>query len=51
MSWYALDDPNDPKFDELARQFSLHPLHVEDTRSNNERLKAEGADHYLFLIL
>jgi magnesium transporter len=51
VSWYALDDPNDPKFDELARQFGLHPLHVEDTRSNNERLKAEGADHYLFLIL
>jgi magnesium transporter len=51
VSWYALDDPNDPKFDELARQFRLHPLHIEDTRSNNERLKAEGADHYLFLIL
>jgi len=51
VSWYVLDDPNDPKFDELARQFGLHPLHVEDTRSNNERLKAEGADHYLFLIL
>jgi magnesium transporter len=51
MSWYALDDPNDPRFDELARQFQLHPLHIEDTRSNNERLKAEGADNYLFLIL
>jgi magnesium transporter len=51
MTWYALDDPNDPKFDELARQFELHPLHVEDARSNNERLKAEGTDNYLFLIL
>ena len=51
MSWYALDDPNDPQLDDLARQFQLHPLHIEDCRSNNERLKAEGTDQYLFLIL
>jgi magnesium transporter len=51
VTWYALDDPNDPKLDELAAQFHLHPLHIEDTRSDNERLKAEGADDYLFLIL
>ena len=51
MSWYALDDPNDPQLDDLARQFQLHPLHIEDCRSNNERLKAEGTDEYLFLIL
>jgi len=51
MSWYALDDPNDPQLDDLARQFQLHPLHIEDCRSGNERLKAEGTDHYLFLIL
>ena len=51
MSWYAVDDPNDPQLDELASRFQLHPLHIEDCRSNNERLKAEGTDHYLFLIL
>ena len=51
MSWYALDDPNDPQLDELAIRFQLHPLHIEDCRSNNERLKAEGTDNYLFLIL
>jgi magnesium transporter len=51
VSWYALDDPNDPKLDELAVQFQLHPLHIEDCRSSNERLKAEGTDNYLFLIL
>ena len=51
MSWYALDDPNDPQLDELAAQFQLHPTHIEDCRSNNERLKAEGTDDYLFLIL
>ncbi len=51
MSWYALDNPNDPQLDELARLFQLHPLHIEDCRSNNERLKAEASDNYLFLIL
>ncbi len=51
MSWYALDDPNDPQLDELAARFHLHPLHIEDCRSNNERLKAEGTENYLFLIL
>jgi magnesium transporter len=51
MSWYALDDANDPQLDELALRFQLHPLHIEDCRSSNERLKAEGTDHYLFLIL
>jgi magnesium transporter len=35
----------------LAARFQLHPLHIEDCRSNNERLKAEGTENYLFLIL
>jgi magnesium transporter len=51
LPWFALDDPNDPRLDELASQFHIHPLHIEDCRSNNERLKAEGTDTYLFLIL
>ena len=51
LTWYALDDPNSPELDELARKFQLHSLHIEDCRSNNERLKAEGAENYLFLIL
>ncbi len=33
MPWYQLDDANDPKLDELAKQYSLHPLHIEDARS------------------
>lgn len=51
MAWYALDHPDDPQLDELAVRFQLHPLHIEDCRSNNERLKAEGTEHYLFLVL
>ena len=51
MAWYALDDPNDPKLDELAQQFRLHPLHIEDCRSHNERVKSEETGEYLFYIL
>ena len=51
MTWYALDDPNDPKLDELAEQYRLHPLHIEDCRSHNERVKSEETDDYLFYIL
>ncbi len=51
MPWYTLEDPQDPRLDQLAAEFKLHPLHIEDCRSNNERLKAEGTDDYLFLIL
>jgi magnesium transporter len=51
VSWYALDNPNDPQLDQLASEFHLHPLHIEDCRSNNERLKVEATDRYLFLIL
>jgi magnesium transporter len=51
VSWYALNDPQDPRLDELAAQFQIHPLHIEDCRSDNERLKAEPSDRYFFLIL
>ncbi len=51
MIWHALDDPNDPKLDELAQQYRLHPLHIEDCRSHNERVKSEETDEYLFYIL
>src|SRR3954451_5750933 len=51
LTWYALDDPNDPKLDELAQEYRLHPLDIEDCRSHNERVKSEGTDEYLFYIL
>jgi magnesium transporter len=51
LSWYALDNPNDPQLDALALQYSLHPLHIEDCRSEKERIKAENTNNYLFLIL
>lgn len=33
MHWYHLLHADDPTLDDLARQFRLHPLHIEDARS------------------
>ncbi len=51
MPWYELHDPSDPKLDELAERYHLHPLHIEDCRSTNERTKADRAPNYLFAVL
>jgi magnesium transporter len=51
VSWYEINNPGDPQLDALAEQFHLHPLYIEDCRSGKERIKAEAAGNYLFLIL
>lgn len=51
MPWYQLDDANDPKLDELSRQYNLHPLHIEDARSQDESVKVDTAAHYTFAVL
>jgi magnesium transporter len=51
VAWYCIDDPKDPKLDELAAQFQLHPLHIEDCRSENERAKSEEMPNYLFVLV
>jgi magnesium transporter len=50
MPWYQLDDANDPKLDELATQYNLHPLHIEDARSPDESVKVDSAPHYTFAV-
>jgi magnesium transporter len=50
MPWYQLEDPKDPRLDELARQYSLHPLHIEDARSEDEGVKVDTAAHYTFAV-
>src|SRR5580698_9985973 len=50
MPWYQLDDANDPKLDELAKQYDLHPLHLEDARSPDESVKVDTAPHYTFAV-
>ena len=50
MPWYQLDDANDPKLDELAKQYNLHPLHIEDARTKAESVKVDTASHYTFAV-
>lgn len=50
MPWYQLDDANDPKLDELAKQYNLHPLHIEDARSHDEYVKVETGPQYTFAV-
>lgn len=50
MPWYQLDNPNDPKLDELAKRYNLHPLHVEDARSEDESVKVDSGSRYTFAV-
>ena len=51
MAWYQFTHPNDPELDALATRFHLHPLHMEDTRSEGERVKVENTGGYTFALL
>ena len=51
MEWFDIRDPNDPKLDELAARFGLHPLHIEDCRHRNQSAKIESQNEYLFIVL
>ncbi len=51
MSWYQLSSLQDPKLQELADRFHLHPLHLEDARADDERIKVEQTPHYTFAVL
>ncbi|HEV2710920.1 MAG TPA: magnesium transporter CorA family protein [Edaphobacter sp.] len=50
MPWYELESADDPRLDELAKQYKLHPLHIEDCRSDNESVKVDTAPHYTFAV-
>ena len=51
MPWYELSSPNDPKLQELADRFHLHPLHLEDARADDESIKVEQTPGYTFAVL
>jgi magnesium transporter len=50
MPWYELSDAHDLKLDELAKQYNLHPLHIEDARSEDEAVKVDTAPAYTFAV-
>jgi len=48
--WYHVDDTKGPALDELAAQFGLHELAIEDCRNHRQRAKIEAYDDHLFVI-
>lgn len=51
MPWYELDSADDPKLTELAQQYNLHPLHIEDAKAADESIKVEQTPTYTFAVL
>src|SRR5258708_25831771 len=49
--WVALKDPERAELDEMAAEFGLHPLAVEDARHGRERPKIEEYGNSLFAVL
>jgi magnesium transporter len=49
--WVALSDPTVDEIDEMAKEFDLHPLAVEDARKGHQRPKIEEYDDSLFVVL
>jgi magnesium transporter len=49
--WVALFEPTTQEIDEMALEFDLHPLAVDDARSGHQRPKIEEYDDSLFVVL
>ncbi len=49
--WVALKDPTDPELQEMQKQFSLHPLAVEDASHGHQRPKVEEYGDQLFVVM
>ena len=51
LAWYNIADPASPDLDQLAKQFTLHELDIEDCRHHPQRAKEEEHENYVFCIL
>ena len=49
--WVDVADPTSRDFDDLAREFSFHPLSIEDCRHEHQRPKVEEYQGYYFIVL
>jgi magnesium transporter len=49
--WVALFEPSREELDQMAEEFDLHPLAVEDARSGHQRPKIEEYGDSLFAVL
>src|SRR5256885_14254727 len=51
LRWYDIATPASPDLDQLAKQFTLHELDIEDCRHHPQRAKEEEHENYVFCIL
>jgi magnesium transporter len=51
MEWHNIIGANSPELDQLAQQYHLHPLHIEDCRQRLESPKIEEGESYLFTVI
>jgi magnesium transporter len=51
LVWVAMFEPTPADMDEMAAEFGLHPLAVEDARKGHQRPKIEEYDNSLFVVL
>jgi magnesium transporter len=51
VAWYQLEHDDTSQLDDLAKQYNLHPLHIDDCKSANQRVKVEEMPDYLYVIL
>jgi len=49
--WVALRDPTREEVDQMAQEFGLHPLAIEDASKGHQRPKIEEYDDCLFVVL
>lgn len=50
VRWFNVEDPAGPALDELAAEFNLHELEIEDCRNEREHAKVEEHDTHVFVI-
>ena len=46
VRWYHLSDPSSPALDQVAAQFGIHPLQVEDCRHRRQTARLEEHENY-----
>jgi magnesium transporter len=51
LTWVDIVHPGDAEMEWLERNYSFHPLHLDDTLSKIQRPKVDDADDYIFLVL
>lgn len=51
MAWYQLESDDRTQLDKLAETYKLHPVHVEDCRSHEGRIKIDLMPDYLFVTM